>query len=105
MILGQQMLRVDDGMKGLVVQHETGLRIAYVEMGEQRFAGKGEKWEPVTKPPRKLRLEEMYSIARRSDIALQAVERNEPERWWVVESKPYDQGLINVIVSYLKGRG
>ena len=103
--VGQQMLRVDDGTRGVVVKSEGDIpRIRYVEMGEPRFAGKGEKWEPVARPPRNLRAEEMYGIARRADIALRAVEMNEPEKWWIIEASPYDQGLIDAIVAYLKER-
>ncbi len=105
LIVGQTMIRVDDGTRGTVVLTEGDvMRIAYVDRGEERFAGKGEKWEPVKAPPRRMREEEMIAIARRADIALQAAEMNQPEKWWVIEQPAYDQGLIDRIVGYLKER-
>ena len=105
MIVGQQMIRIDDGMKGVVVKSEGDIpRIRYIEMGEARFAGKGEKWEPVQPPPRNLRPEEMQHIAGFADSALRAAELHEPNKWWYVNAPVYDQGLVDVIVGYLKER-
>ena len=102
--VGQQMIRIDDGMKGVIEWVGDMPRIAYVEMGETRFAGKGEKWEPVRAPPRNLRLEEMEHIARFADSALKAAELHEPNKWWYLSAPVYDQGLVDVIVGYLKER-
>ena len=103
--VGQSVIRTDDGMKGTVVETEQGTRIAYLDRGEERIAAKGEKWEPVRPPPRKLRHEEMVAVAKWTDIALRGCEKNEPVKWWGQESEPpYDQGLIDVIVAYLEKR-
>lgn len=105
LVVGQTMLRVDDGTKGTVVMAEGDiLRIAYLDRGEERFAGKGEKWEPVRPPPRKLLREEMEAIALRADAALWAAEKNLPNKWWMTPSVAHDQGLIDAIVAYLEKR-
>lgn len=105
MIVGQSMLRVDDGMKGTVVLTEGDIvRIAYVDRGEERFAEKGEKWEPVRPPSRRILRDEMVHIAQFADSALRAAELHEPHKWWIVEQPPYDQGLIDAIVVYLEAR-
>ena len=102
--VGQSVIRTDDGMKGTVVETEQGTRIAYLDRGEERIAAKGEKWEPVRPPPRKLRHEEMQHIAGFADSALRAAELHEPNKWWYVNAPVYDQGLIDAIVGYLKER-
>jgi hypothetical protein len=105
LVAGQSMIRVEDGTKGLVVVTEGDIpRIAYVDRGEQRFAAKGEKWEPVTPPPRKMRREEMLHIARFADSALRAAELHEPHKWWYVDQPTYDQDLVDLIVGYLEQR-
>jgi hypothetical protein len=105
LIVGQSMLRTDDGMKGLVVMSEGDIpRIVYLDRGEQRFAGKGEKWEPAREPPRKMRREEMLHIARFADSALRAAELHEPHKWWILEQPTYDQDLVELIVHYLEQR-
>jgi hypothetical protein len=106
LVVGEPMLRVDDGMKGTVAMTEGGVvRIAYLDRGEVRYAGKGEKWEPVKPPPRKLRREEMMGIAIVADGALRSAELNEPWKWWSPPREDYDKGLIDVIVAYLEKRG
>lgn len=108
--VGQTMVRVSDGMKGVVVLAEGDIqRIAYQEHGEERLAGKGEKWEPTQTPPRKLRREEMILVARYADSALRALDRNEPMRLWEVglefKARPtHDADLFDMIVDYLGRR-
>lgn len=103
--VGQNMQRVDDGMRGIVIIDERGTpRISYLERGERRLAGKGEKWEEVVPPPRKMRREEMLKIARFADSALRAAMLHEPMKWWMTDVPTFDQGLVDVIVSYLEER-
>lgn len=108
--VGQTMIRVEDGMKGVVTLTEGDIaRIAYMEHGEVRIAGKGEKWEPSQTVPRKLRREEMLLVGRYADAALRSLDRHEPMRLWEVglefTSRPtYDADLVDLIVDYLAGR-
>jgi len=107
LVVGERMMRVDDGMRGLVVQSEGDIaRIAYVDRGEQRFAGKGEKWEPIVKPTRAMRREEMLEVARCADSCLRSMELHEPFRFWeAYGSRPsHDQDLVELIVHYLEQR-
>ena len=111
MIVGQSMIRVLDGMKGVVTMTEGDIpRIAYMEHGELRHAAKGEKWEPVQFPPRKLRIEEMKLVARYADSALRSLVNNEPMRLWEVghsfhgQRPTFDPDLYDLIVEYLEAR-
>lgn len=110
MNVGDKMVRVDDGMKGVVTLTEGDIqRIAYMDHGEVRIAGKGEKWEPSQTVPRKLRREEMLLVGRYADAALRSLDRHEPMRLWEVglEFTPrptYDPDLVDLIVDYLAGR-
>lgn len=109
-IVGQTMIRTSDGMKGSVTLTEGDIpRIAYLEHGEVRLAGKGEKWEPAQAPPRKLRREEMILVARYADSALRSLDRHEPMRLWEVghefaQRPTYDPDLFDMIVDYLGRR-
>lgn len=108
--VGQTMIRLEDGMKGVVTMTEGDItRIAYMEHGEVRIAGKGEKWEPSQTVPSKLRREEMLLVARYADAALRSLDRHEPMRLWEVGLKfsqrpTYDADLVDLIVDYLAGR-
>jgi hypothetical protein len=107
LVVGQSMLRVDDGMRGLVVVTEGDIpRIAYVDRGEQRFAGKGEKWEPAREQPRNMRREEMLEVARCADSCLRSFDLHEPFKFWEAYSaRPsHDQDLVELIVHYLEQR-
>lgn len=113
---GQQMVRVDDGMRGQVElvaipgfdQYEE-LRIVYLDRGERRLAGKREPWEPVTAPPKKLRADEILTIASFTDQLLRSIDKNQPTKWWewgYRREEPYhDIGLATLIVEYLEKRG
>lgn len=107
MKLGQRMIRVDDGMKGVVAQSGPELRILYRDRGEERMALRTERWVPDELKPGPLRTEEKATVAFYADRALRAYERNEPLKFW---EKPdlweevYDEGLVGVIVDYLTAR-
>jgi hypothetical protein len=113
--VGQQMVRVEDGMKGVVElvampgfeQYEE-LRVVYMDRGEKRIAGKREAWEPVTPPPRKLREEEIVRVAYAADQALRSIDKNEPDKWWRRDRIPdgiHDLQLLTLIIEYLRKRG
>ena len=113
---GEQMVRVDDGMRGVVERVEmpqapgyTELRIVYTDRGERRLAGKREKWEPVTSPPKKLRPDEILAVASIADRLLRAIEKNEPSKWWewsadAKNSPTHDPVLVDLIIDYLEKR-
>lgn len=114
LVVGQRMIRTDDGMKGTVelVQlpgfaDEFERRIVYFDRGEKRVAGKREVWEPERAPPRKLRPEEIQLVAHAADQQLRAVDRNEPFRWWEMKGANliHDQALFDLIIAHLQKRG
>lgn len=113
--VGQKMIRVDDGMRGRVelavipgFEKYTEPRIVYMDRGEQRIAGKREVWQPEEPPPRKLRAEEILTIASFTDQLLRSIDKNEPTKWWewgYKREEPYhDVGLATLIVEYLEKR-
>jgi hypothetical protein len=107
MKLGQRMIRVEDGMKGVVAQNGPELRILYVDRGEERMALKSERWVPDEIRPGPLRLEEKATIAWYADRALRAYERNEPFKVWEkpnIDEPIYDEGLTRLIIEYLTAR-
>lgn len=114
---GQQMVRVDDGMRGQVElvampglldrQEYRELRVVYFDRGEKRIAGKREVWEPVAAPPKKLRPEEIQRVAMAADRQLRVLDMNEPLMWWAAPQleRVHDGGLVKVIAEYLLARG
>lgn len=114
--VGQRLVRADDGMKGQVElvampgfeQYEE-LRIVYMDRGEKRIAGKREVWQPEQLPPRKLRSEEILTIASFTDQLLRSIDRNEPTKWWEwgfkYEGPYHDLALATLIIDYLEKRG
>ena len=107
MIVGQRMVRLDDGQRGVVAQNGPELRIMYLDRGEERLALKSEKWLPDELKPGPLRAEERYLIALYADRALRAYELNEPHRYWekpALTDVPYDPGLVEAITGYLTRR-
>jgi hypothetical protein len=114
---GQKMVRVDDGMQGVVEltampgfdQYEE-LRIVYQDRGEKRIAGKREKWEPEAPPPATLLHVEMEHVARAADRALRCLDLHEPAKWWEWAWDPaeaalvHDPELVKLIVDYLQKR-
>lgn len=114
LVAGQRMVRVDDGMKGVVElvtipgYELEELRITYVDRGEKRIAGKREPWESVKDPPRKLREEEIVAVAYTADRMLYALDSARPFDWWRKidgNEPPHDPGLVDVIEQYLRKRG
>ena len=103
MTVGERMVRVDDGMKGVVVQNGPELRILYVDRGEERMALKSEQWVRDEYQPGPLRNAEKMLIALHADRALRAFEKHEPLKFWDTPdgSEIYDPGLIEVIQVYL----
>lgn len=115
LVVGQRMVRTDDGMRGVVEltampgfeQYEE-LRIVYVDRGERRIAGKREVWQTEPEPPRKLLEEEIQRVAGAADLALRWLDRNEPLQWWKcggIPSSWHDPELRRVISEYLRSRG
>jgi hypothetical protein len=109
---GQQMVRVDDGMRGQVElvtipgYELQELRVVYMDRGEKRLAGKREAWQPVTAPPKKLRPEEIQLVAMAADRQLRSLDMNEPLMWWAPQlERVHDGGLVKVIAEYLLARG
>lgn len=108
MKLGQRMVRLDDGMKGVVAQNGPELRIMYVDRGEERMALRSERWVPDEIHPGPLREEEKATVAWYADRALEAYEKNQPLKFWekpdLENNVPYDIGLVEVIRDYLASR-
>lgn len=108
MKLGQRMVRLDDGMKGVVAQNGPELRIIYQDRGEERMALRSERWVPDELHPGPLRAEEKATIAWYADRALEAYEQNKPLKFWekpdVHNDEVYDEGLVEVIMGYLTSR-
>lgn len=108
MKLGQRMVRLDDGMKGVVAQNGPELRIVYIDRGEERMALRSEKWVPDELHPGPLRPEEKMIVAWWADRALRAYETNTVFKTWetpdVENDECYDQGLVELIVEYLTQR-
>lgn len=108
MKLGQRMIRLMDGMRGIVAQNGPELRILYRVHGEELLAPKSEKWVPEEPEPRRMRPEEEWLIACHADRALRAYERNEPLKTWQEvdpDAEPYDKGLMLAVMDYLARRG
>lgn len=107
MILGQRMVRLSDGVKGVVQQNGPELRIFWVDRGEELMAAKSEKWEPEEMKLGLMHAEEILLVAYHADRALKAYERHEPLKHWEkldVYVEPYDRGLVNAIIEYLDKR-
>lgn len=108
MKLGQRMIRLMDGMRGIVAQNGPELRILYRVHGEELLAPKSEKWVPEEPDPRPMRPEEEWLVACHADRALRAYERNEPLKTWQEvdpDAEPYDKGLMLAVMDYLARRG
>lgn len=107
MKLGERMLRLDDGQRGVVAMNGPELRIVYTDRGEERLAAKSEKWAPDELRPGPLRAEERVLVALYADRALRAIERHEPHKTWEppsLDAEAYDRGLVHAIVAYLSDR-
>lgn len=107
LVIGSDMIRIDDGQRGTVASLNGELRITYLDHGEMVVAPKSEKWEVEDHAPRPMRAEEKLEIALWADKALRAAEKHEPMRHWEKPSladEPHDPGLVLAIVAYLSGR-
>ena len=107
MILGQRMIRLEDGQRGIVCQNGPELRVMYIDRGEERLAAKSERWIADDVKPGPLRAEERYLIALHADRALRAYECNEPLKWWeqlAITDVPYDSAFTRAIESLLTER-
>lgn len=115
LIVGQRLVRTDDGMKGVVesvelpgYEHLKEPRIVYFDRGEKRIAGKREVWTLDVPPPRKLREEEVTAVAVIADRMLRSIDKSQPFRWWrsIEPDEPfYDPKLVELIAEYLLKRG
>jgi hypothetical protein len=117
LVVGQRMVRTDDGMRGVVelvampgFEQYSDLRITYLDRGEKRIAGKRETWTVEQAPPRKLLDAEVLAVASIADRLLRALEKNEPSKWWLwtldaEQAPPHDPELVALIRGYLEQRG
>jgi hypothetical protein len=105
--LGARMRRLDDGRTGVVALIQGERRIVYDDRGTQLLAGKLERWVPDDPAPAPLRDVEMMEVALEADRTLRALVLHEPNRWWQpVDRKnpPFDQGLVDTVIAYLRQR-
>lgn len=104
--LGQRMVRLSDGMKGVVQQNGPELRIAYLDRGEELMAAKSEKWAVDELKPGPMLYTERLLIALHADRALRCLERHEPMKWWdsLDSGDVYDPALVSLIIVYLERR-
>lgn len=112
--VGARMVRQDDGMRGVVMlvdvtsggQYQEP-RVVYMDRGEKRIAPKKEKWDLETLPPRKLRDEEMQFVACWADAVLEAIEKNQPFKFWEsvkLDRVQHDPELVSAILRHLVTR-
>ena len=107
LVLGTRMRRLEDGKTGTVALIQGERRITYEDRGTQMLAGKLEKWMPDDPGVLPLREEEMLDVALEADRALRAIQLHEPSHWWQPvdrKSMPFDAGLVEVIMTYLRQR-
>ncbi len=106
------MIRTDDGMRGEVelvqvpgFDSEFEKRVVYMDRGEKRVAGKREVWEPEKAPPRKLRDEEILRVAHAADRELEAIDKNQPRKYWDDAPRSmHDVELFNLVLNHLAKR-
>lgn len=114
LLVGMRMLRVEDGMQGVVevttppgIERYQEPRIVYFDRGERRIASKLEKWVPDDPPSSKMRSEERLLVAYAADRQLESLEKNQPDRRWepLDGKRPiHDLGLVQAIDEYLGKR-
>lgn len=114
--LGKKMLRVEDGMRGIVslysrtMEEEPRLSIQYIDRGELRQSGPKEIWVESDPGRLPLRDEEIQEVAAVADHWLRCIEQHLPRYAWEPINAPpghrlpHDAGLVASIVEYLKGR-
>lgn len=110
---GDRMVRLEDGMAGVVAMvtppgyPAPEQRIVFELHGERLIAGKQEKWVPADPGPLPLREEEKRAVAYTADRVLRSLVKHEPTRWWepmYLQDDPFDAQLVKVIVDYLGTR-
>ncbi len=107
LVLGAQMVRIEDGRKGVVALIDGERRIVWVDRGEQLLAKKDEQWAPLDEGRAPLRAEEKIEVALHADRALRAIDLHEPLKFWERPSladEPYEPGLVMAIIAYLSTR-
>ena len=105
LVLGQKMVRVSDGCRGVVVLHNGRPRIKYSMMADEFFAITGENvnWVPEELPDLPLREEEIERVAGVADQVLYCLRSHTPWRFWeAAPAEPHDRGLVEVIKRYLR---
>lgn len=101
------MVRTDDGMLGVVEQHEGEPRIIYTDRGERFVASKQQKWTPWEPPKGPMREEEKLAVAHTADRVLRSLVEHVPAKLWTpidLDAKPFDEKLVRVICDYLSTR-
>lgn len=107
LVLDEAMLRLDDGMKGVVRMEGGELRIIYSLNGVLMVAPKKERWVPYDEPRAPMRTEECLEVALEADRALKAIVTHVPRAFWQpvdLKAEPFDKGLVDAILTYLAGR-
>ena len=111
--LGKKMLRVEDGMRGVVMRVDgmldEVLRIVWSDRGENRIASPKEVWIEDEQERLPLREEEIQEVAAVADHWLKCIEQHLPRFHSSPlhlhhQHDPHDAGLVTVIVEYLRGR-
>ena len=109
--LGKKMLRVEDGMRGVVMRVDgmldEVLRIVWSDRGENRIASPKEVWIEDEQERLPLREEEIQEVAAVADHWLQCIDQHRPRLIFGLPpriTEPHDPGLVAVIVEYLRGR-
>lgn len=107
LVIGAEMIRLDDGQKGTVALLDGEKRITYIDHGALVVAAKSEKWARESTDPLPMRAEEKLEVALWADKALRAIERHEPMAHWQkpdLGAEPHDNGLVLAILAYLSAR-
>ena len=106
--VGTIVVRVEDGKRGHIAVVGDETRVVYEDRGSPVVAPKRELWLPAAEQSRRLRPEEMLEVAIWADRSLRSLERHEPFKHWEDIDPgvpPYDKGLRDVILTYLRARG
>lgn len=111
---GTRMVRLEDGMAGIVeLVQPPGYpgyepRITFSLHGERLVAGKQEKWVPADAGPLPLREEEKLEVARVADHWLECIVKHLPRytagALSMHRGDPFDAQFVKVIVDYLGTR-
>lgn len=105
-------ININDGRRGFLTQTPTGLTIRWKDRAETRsepitWNKLRADWAPEGAPARALREEEMYRIASCADLLLEALDENEPYKYWDYINGarvPHDPVLVELVVDYLRAR-